>query len=282
VSIFIIAELGINHNGSLDLAKTMIDMAVSCGVDAVKFQKRHIEEIWTPKELAVPRESPWGTTFGEQKRGLEFSQVAWQEIARYCKDRIPWFASAWGLKALRDLRFLKPHYNKIASAMLTHDPFIRACANWKVPTFISTGMSTMSQIDQVLDIFRAVGHYKVTLMHSVAVYPCPEDKANVSLIPMLKSYFGLPVGYSGHTPGLASYEAAMTLGAVAIEAHITLDRAMYGSDQAASIEKPGLQRLVNYAKTIQRILGDGQKRILPEERETAKKLRYWERDREAA
>lgn len=278
MSIFIIAELGINHSGSLDLAKAMIDMAVSCGVDAVKFQRRVISEIWTPKELAELRENPWGTTFGEQKEGLEFSMQQYREIDIYCKLRnIPWFASAWGEYALDDLRNLAPQYNKIASPMLTNEPFICECAKWKVPTFISTGMSTITDIHTVLDIFGAKNHYDTTLMHSVSIYPCPENKSRVGLIPKLREWFDRPVGYSGHTPGLASYEAAMTLGAVAIEAHITLDRSLYGSDQASSLEKPGLQRLVDYARVIEKILGNGEKTILPEEKETAKKLRYWER-----
>lgn len=272
---FIIAEIGINHNGSLEIAKKLIDMAANCGCDAVKFQKRSIETIYKPDFLASPRESPWGTTQADQKKALEFSYKEYDAIDAYCqKRRIAWFASAWDIDSLDFLKKYHLPFNKIASPMLTHQEFCAAVAQEQKQTFIATGMSDLEQIRSVVELFKA-SECPFTLMHAVSIYPCLDDQCNLGMIPVLKALFDCVVGYSSHSRSWEDCVLAVSLGAVAIEKHITLDRAMYGSDQAASLEEGGLKRLVRECQKVEGYLGDGIKRILPEEERNARKLRYW-------
>ena len=272
-----IAEIGINHNGSLDIARQLIDMASEVGCDFVKFQKRTIDIVYTPEQLAQPRESPWGSTQREQKEGLEFNEQEYDEIDAYCKSKgIGWFASAWDIESLKFLRKYDLPYNKVASAMLTHIPFIEEVAREGKPTFVSTGMSTYEQIDAAVAVF-ARHDCPIVLMHSVSEYPAPVERLNLLAINSLWQRYGLPVGYSGHETVMANVvNFATLLGAVALERHITLDRAMYGTDQSASLERTGLKKMVTYVNFLPLILGDGVKRVTEEEAKVAKKLRYWE------
>jgi N-acetylneuraminate synthase len=275
MGVFIIAEIGINHNGDLGLAKKLIDMAKNCGCDAVKFQKRTIDIVYTPELLAAPRESPWGTTQREQKEGLEFGKTEYDEIDAYCRTQgIAWFASAWDLESQKFLQSYNLPYNKVASAMLIHRPLLEMIAAEGKPTFISTGMSTFEEIDEAVAIFKKA-NCPFTLMHCISTYPCADDQCNVNMVTTLKNRYDCPVGYSGHEVGLLPSVLAVALGAVAVERHITLDRAMYGSDQSASLEKRGLQLLVRDCLLVDNVLGDGQKKIISEEKEVAKKLRYF-------
>lgn len=273
----VIAEIGINHNGSLKIAKKLIDMASEAGCDFVKFQKRTIDVVYTPEQLALTRESPWGTTQREQKMGLEFGEKEFDEIDAYCRDKgIGWFASAWDIESLEFLRKYELPYNKVASAMITHLPFLEEVASERRPTFVSTGMSTYEQIDQAVAIF-ARHQCPIVLMHSVSEYPAPVERLNLLTINSLRERYGLPVGYSGHETVMANVvNFATLLGAVALERHITLDRTMYGTDQSASLEQAGLKKMVAYVNFLPLILGDGVKRVTEEEEKVAKKLRYWE------
>ena len=278
MSVFIIAEIGINHNGDLDIAKKLIDGAVFTGCDAVKFQKRTIEKVYTKEELDKPRESPWGTTTREQKLGLEFGKKEYDEINRYCREKgIHWFASAWDLDSQLFLRQYNLKYNKIASPMLTNKPLLEMVAGEGKHTFISTGMSTMEEIEKAIKIFRKAD-CPFELMHSVATYPMKVEDANLKMIPVLRERFGCNVGYSGHEVVLIVACAAAALEATSIERHITLDHAMYGSDQAASVEVMGFHRLVRYIRAIEAALGDGVKRITEEEELVKAKLRRIECD----
>jgi N-acetylneuraminate synthase len=273
--VFVIAEIGINHNGSLDLARKLVDLAKAAGCDAVKFQKRTIDIVYTPEQLAQPRESPWGTTQGEQKAALEFGAAEYDAIDAHCRHAgVPWFASAWDIPSQRFLRGYGCPYNKVASAMNTHWAFLEEVAAERKPTFVSTGMSSWSDLDRAVAIFRA-HRCPIVLMHCVSEYPCPEDTLNLRLIPELRKRYGVPVGYSGHEPSVSPSVFAAAFGAVAIERHITLSRAMYGSDQAASLEKPGLETLVAQLRKLPGVVGDGEKRITPGEAAVARKLRYW-------
>ena len=275
MSVFIIAEIGINHNGDLNIAKQLIDIAKNCGCDAVKFQKRTIDVVYEKKMLDSPRESPWGTTQREQKEGLEFGQEEYDEIDRYCKEKdIHWFASAWDVESQLFLRQYNGKYNKVASAMLTHIPLLEAIAEEGKHTFISTGMSEYEQIDKALSIFREK-NCPFTLLHCVSTYPCPDKDCNVGLIPILKEKYQCPVGYSGHEVGVLPSIVAVAMGAEVIERHITLDRAMYGSDQAASLEKRGLELLVRDCRAVKPILGSGKKLVSDKEKTVAKSLRYF-------
>ena len=273
MAIFIIAEIGINHNGSIDIAKKLIDGAIFSGADAVKFQKRTVEKVYSKEELDKPRESPWGTTNREQKLGLELGEKEYDEIDRYCKEKgIFWFASAWDIDSQRFLQKYKCKYNKVASAMLTNKELLEEIAKEKKYTFIGTGMSTMEEIEKAVGIFKKQG-CPYELMHCNSVYPMPEDQANLKVIPVLREKFNCKVGYSGHEVGLITTCAAVTLGATSIERHITLDRAMYGSDQAASIEIMGFYRLVSYIRTVEKSLGNGIKIVTKEEEIIKKRLR---------
>jgi len=275
LSIFIIAEIGINHNGSLDTAKKLIDMAVDTGCDAVKFQKRTIDIVYSKEVLDTPRESPWGTTTREQKMGLEFGVEEYKEIDKYCKEKnIEWFASAWDVESQKFLRQFKCKYNKIASALLTHIPLLEEVASEKIHTFISTGMATFADIDKAVEIFKK-HNCPFTLMHTVSVYPCPEEDLNLNMIHTLKEKYKCPVGYSGHETSPVPSIAAAAMGITALERHVTLDRTMYGSDQSASLEKRGLEILVTGVRSVEKSLGSGKKEFGEAEQKVASKLRYW-------
>jgi N-acetylneuraminate synthase len=273
--IFVIAEIGINHNGDLQIAKELMDLAKSAGCDAVKFQKRTLEIVYSPEVLASPRVSPWGDTTLAQKQGLEFDLNDYTEIDRYSKSiNLPWFASAWDIASQDFLKQFNLPFNKIASAMVTHIEFLEVVAREKKLTFLSTGMSTEEDLDKAMVIFKKY-ECPVILMHTISVYPCPEEHLNLNLISTLREKYGVPVGYSGHESTVAPSLVAAVLGAVAIERHITLDRAMYGSDQAASLAPRGLQELVSEIRRFPVMLGDGIKKYAPGEEEVARKLRYW-------
>ncbi|CAK7031006.1 MAG: N,N'-diacetyllegionaminic acid synthase [Desulfovibrio sp.] len=273
MSVFIIAEIGINHNGDLNIAKDLIRQATSAGCNAVKFQKRDIDIVYTQKFLDSPRESPWGTTQRDQKAGLEFGKAEYDVIDEYCKKLgIEWFASAWDMNSLAFLDQYDCKYSKIASAMLVSEPFLRAVASRKRHTFISTAMSTIEQIGNAVSVFREMD-CPFELMHCVGTYPMKIEHANLRCIETLRETFNCPVGYSGHETGVAISAGAVILGASSIERHITLDRAMYGSDQAASLEGAGLHQLCRYTRILEAAMGDGVKRILPEETAVATKLR---------
>ena len=273
MSIFFIAEIGINHNGDMKICKQLIDLAATAGCDAVKFQKRNIDSVYSKKLLDSYRESPWGTTQREQKMGLEFNKEEYQEIDEYCKTKnIEWFASAWDLKSQLFLREFDCKYNKIASAMIVHEELLKMVAEEKKHTFISTGLSTIENIENAVNIFRDK-KCPFELMHCVSTYPMKDTDANLKTIITLREKFKCNVGYSGHETGLAISYAAAALDITSLERHITLNRAMYGSDQAASLAPPGLKKLVPEIRKIREALGDGVKRILEEEIPIAKKLR---------
>ncbi len=273
MAIFIIAEIGINHNGNLDLAKQLIDLASDCGCDAVKFQKRDIDLVYTKEFLDSPRKSPWGTTQRAQKEGLEFGQQEFEDIDRYCKEKnIAWFASAWDLNSLRFLDQFNCNYAKVASAMLADEIFLREVAKRGKYTFISTAMSDLSMVERAVKIFREE-NCPFELMHCVGTYPMDPRDANLRCIQTLRDTFHCPVGYSGHESGLAVSYAAVGMGISSLERHITLDRAMYGSDQAASLEGAGLRMLCGTVRKMELALGDGVKRIIEAEKPVAEKLR---------
>ena len=270
---FIIAEIGINHNGDIDIAKRLIDGAVRSGCDAVKFQKRTVDMVYTAEDLDRPRESPWGTTNREQKNGLEFGKAEYAEIDRYCKEKnISWFASAWDVESQIFLRQYNSSYNKVASAMLTHRRLLEAIAHEGKHTFISTGMSTLDQIAKAVKIFRD-HNCPFELMHCNSTYPMKPKDANLNVIKTLEEEFFCNVGYSGHETGLAVSLAAVALGATSIERHITLDRSMYGSDQSASLELTGLRRLVKNIRAVEDSLGTTEKIVTKAEKQIAAKLR---------
>ena len=273
MSIFFIAEIGINHNGDMKICKKLIDIAVSAGCDAVKFQKRDVDTVYSKKFLDSYRESPWGTTQREQKMGIEFNKDEYQEIDSYCKyKKIKWFASAWDLKSQLFLREFNCEYNKIASAMLVNLKLLKMVAEEKKHTFISTGLSTLDDIDKAVKIFRD-NNCPFELMHCVSTYPMKDSDANLKTIITLKEKYKCNVGYSGHETGLAISYAAAALGVSSIERHITIDRAMYGSDQAASLAPAGIKKLIPEVRKIEKALGDGVKRVLEDEIKIAKKLR---------
>ena len=273
MSIFFIAEIGINHNGDMKICKQLIDLAVKAGCDAVKFQKRDIDTVYSKEFLDSFRESPWGKTQRDQKMGLEFDKNDYQEINDYCNERnIEWFASAWDLKSQLFLRKFNLKYNKIASAMLVNIELLKMVAEEKKHTFISTGLSTTDDIDLAVNIFREK-NCPFELMHCVSTYPMNYSDANLKTIITLKEKYKCNVGYSGHETGLVISYAAAALGISSLERHITLDRAMYGSDQAASLGPPGLKTLVPEVKKIHIALGDGVKRVIDDELPIAKKLR---------
>ena len=273
MSIFIIAEIGINHNGDISICKELMKVAKDAGCDAVKLQKRDINLVYTKETLDAPRESPWGTTQREQKQGLEFGKEQYLEIDQYCKEiGIEWFASAWDLNSQEFLRQFDCNYNKVASAMIVYKELLESIASEKKHTFISTGMATYDDIQKAVDIFRA-RNCSFELMHTVSVYPMKVEDANLKTIQTLKDKFSCNVGYSGHEKGLAVSYGAAALGLSSLERHITLDRTMYGSDQSASIEAADLRSLVRGVKTIEMALGDGIKVITKDEIPIAQKLR---------
>jgi N-acetylneuraminate synthase len=257
MSIFVVAEIGINHNGSLDTAKQLIDVAKDCGADVVKFQKRTVNLVYSTAFLDSPRESPWGTTQRAQKEGLELGSTDYREIDAHCRRRgIAWFASAWDLESHRFLQSFDLRFNKIASPMIACEDLLRAVAADRKHTFLSTGMSTLEDIDRAVDIFRAAG-CPFELMHCVSAYPLADEDANLRAIPALRARYGCDVGYSSHEVGLAVSCGAAALGITSLERHITLSRAMYGSDQAASLEPSSFRTLVEAVRAIHAALGDG-------------------------
>jgi len=277
MSLYLIAEIGINHNGSLDIAKQLIDTAVDAGFDAVKFQKRTIDKVYTKEFLDSARESPWGTTQRDQKMGLEFDGEEYQEIDRYCKDvDIAWTASAWDVEAQNFIRDFGVPFNKVASAMLGHKPLLREITSEGKKTYISTGMSTLEEIDEIVNFFQKA-NCPFELMHCNSTYPMRDEDANLNCIPMLKKRYGCDVGYSGHETSLLKVcITAVVLGATSLERHITLDRAMYGSDQAASVDAHALRGFVETMRLIPDILGSGRKEISEAEMTIRKKLRVVE------
>ncbi len=273
MSIFIIAEMGINFNGDMDIAKRMIDVAKDAGCDAVKFQKRTVEKVYTKVFLDSARESPWGHTQRDQKNGLELGPEQYREIDRYCKEKgIEWFASAWDIDSQMFLRQFNLRFNKIASAMIVDRDLVQAVAKEGRYTFISTGMSDLAMVDEVVDVFRKA-HCPFELMHCISVYPLPDEKANLRCIETLRKRCSCDVGYSGHEVGLAVSYAAAALGITSLERHITLDRSMYGSDQSASIEPNGLKMLVGAVRKIEQAMGDGVVRYDKAEIASSLKLR---------
>lgn len=271
--VFVIAEIGINHNGDIKIAKQLIDGATTAGCDAVKFQKRTIDLVYSKEYLKSYRESPWGTTQKEQKEGLEFGKVEYDEIDCYCREKeIEWFASAWDIESQKFLQQYALKYNKIASAMLINKELLIEVAKEGKYTYISTGMSTLEEIDQAVEIFRKYG-CPFELMHCNSAYPMKNEDANLKMIITLKERYGCKVGYSGHEVGRIVSTSAVAVGATSIERHITLDRTMYGSDQAASIEIADLSRLVKDILTIEKALGAGKKILSEDEAKVRKKLR---------
>ena len=268
---FIIAEIGINHNGSLENAQKLIDVAVDAGCDAVKFQKRTIDVVYTPEELVRPRESVFGNTNGDLKRGLEFGEKEYAEIDRYCKEKgIMWFASPWDEGSVDFLaKFDIPCY-KIASPSLTDDNLLRHVRSKGKSIILSTGMSTVEQIRHAVEV---LSEDDLVLLHCTSTYPGADEELNLKVIPWLKEQFSCPIGYSGHEVGVYSSLVAAVLGACVVERHITLDRAMWGSDQAASLEPQGIERLVGSIRSIPIWLGDGKKRVFESELPILQKLR---------
>lgn len=271
---YLIAEIGINHNGSLEIAKQLIDCAKTANFDAVKFQKRDINIVYTKELLDSKRESPWGTTQREQKEGLEFNKEEYDEIDKYCKDtNIEWFASAWDTNSLKFLDQYNLKYNKIASAMIVDRVFLQEVAKRKKHTFISTGMSTLEDIENAVKIFQE-NNCSFELMHCVSTYPMKAEDANLLTINALKNKFKCNVGYSGHENGVAVSLAAFSLNISSLERHITLDRTMYGSDQAASLEMKGLKNLSESMLKMLKAYGEEKiGNITDEEKPIAKKLR---------
>jgi len=273
MSVFITAEVGINHNGDLEIAKKLIDVATFAGCDAVKFQKRTIDKLFTKEFLNSPRESPWGKTQRAQKEGLEFGEEEYNEIDYYCKDKgIEWFASSWDVDSQLFLRKYNLKYNKAASPMLTNIPLLKTIAEEKKYTFISTGMSTLDETDKAVELFMKYD-CSFELMHCNSTYPMRDEDANLRSIHTLRGRYNCKVGYSGHELGLQISLAAVAIGATSIERHITLDRAMYGSDQAASLEPGGLIRLARDIRVIEKAMGDGVKRVTEAEETVRAKLR---------
>jgi N-acetylneuraminate synthase len=271
--IFIIAEIGINHNGDMSICKDLIDAAVDSGCDAVKFQKRDLDQVYTKSFLDSPRESPWGTTQRDQKEGIEFDALSYHEIDQYCKEQeIEWFASAWDINSQDFLRQFDCNYNKVASAMIVNENLLKMIAAEKKHTFISTGMTDYEDIQKAIDIFKSAD-CSFELMHTISTYPMKDEDANLNIIHSLRDKFCCNVGYSGHEIGLAVSYAAAALGITSLERHITLDRAMYGSDQSASVEPSGLRQLVGAVRKIELAMGDGVKKIIDAEVPIAIKLR---------
>jgi N-acetylneuraminate synthase len=268
---YIIAEIGINHNGDIDLAKRLISVAVAAGCDAVKFQKRTVDVVYTPAELATPRPNPFGDTNGDLKRGLEFEQEDFAEINSFCRSlKIDWFASPWDEASVDFIEQFHPPVYKVASASLTDDHLLRHIRSTGKPIIASTGMSTYAEIDHAVQV---LGKDDLILMHTTSTYPAKYEQLNLSAIPTMIARYGIPIGYSGHETGIPTSVAASALGACCVERHITMDRAMWGSDQAASLEPNGISRLVRDIRLVEQSMGDGIKRVYEEEIPVMKKLR---------
>lgn len=270
--VYIVAEIGINHNGDVEIAKRLIDAAKLAGCDAVKFQKRTPELCVPPEQRNIPRETPWGLiTYMEYRYKVEFGYEQYAEIDRYCKQQgIAWFASCWDVPSVDFMEQFDPPCYKVASASLTDDELLLRLNGTGKPILLSTGMSTMDEIRHAVSL---LDHDRLIIMHSTSTYPCPPNELNLRMIQTLRREFGLPVGYSGHEVGLQTTYAAVVLGACVVERHITLDRAMWGSDQAASVEPGGFMRLVRDIRVIEQALGDGVKRVYESEMAARAKLR---------
>jgi len=268
---YVIAEIGINHNGDVEIAKKLIDAAILSGCDAVKFQKRTIDIVYTKEELAKPRENPFGKTNGDLKRGLEFGEKEYEIISRYCKEKnIHWMASCWDENAVDFIEKFNPVCHKIASASLTDDSLLKKHRDTGRPIILSTGMSTMNQIKHAVEI---LGSRNLIILHCTSTYPSTMEELNLKAIGILAKEINVPIGYSGHEVGIATSIAAATLGACVVERHITLDRAMWGSDQAASVEPQGFMRMVRDIRAIERAMGDGKKIVYDSEKPIIEKLR---------
>lgn len=268
---FVVAEIGINHNGTIDLARKLIAAAVLAGCEAVKFQKRSVEVVYSREELARPRESPFGSTNGDLKLGLEFGVDGYRAIDDYCKTHeVMWLASCWDEASVDFIEQFHPPCYKIASASLTDDNLLRHHRRYGRPIILSTGMSSLAQIDHAVEV---LGTGDLILMHCTSTYPSKLEELNLRAIPAFRERYGVPVGYSGHEIGLATSLAATVLGACMVERHITLDRAMWGSDQAASVEPQGFVRLVRDIHAVESAMGDGAKRIYDSEIPIMDKLR---------
>ncbi len=268
---YVVGEIGINHNGDLGIAHKLIDAAASAGASAVKFQKRTVDVVYTPQELARPRENPFGPTNGHLKYGLEFGLDQYRNLDRYAKARnIAWFASCWDEASVDFMEQFEPPAYKIASASLTDDQLLRYHRRMGRPIILSTGMSTLRQVDHAVEM---LGTEQLVVLHATSAYPAKVEDLNLRMIPVLRERYGVPVGYSGHEVGLAASYAAVALGACMVERHITLDRSMWGSDQAASVEPQGVTRLVRDIRTIEAALGDGIKRVTTDEIPIMQKLR---------
>jgi N-acetylneuraminate synthase len=269
--VMLIAEIGINHNGSLELAQRLIDAAAAAGCHAVKFQKRTVDVVYSRDELARPRESPFGTTNGDLKRGLEFGSAEYEAIDHACRRAgVLWFASCWDEASVDFIEAFDPPCYKIASPCLTDHALLRRHRRTGKPLLVSTGMSTLEQIDAAVEQLDAA---RLVLMHCTSSYPAPAEELNLRMIPELHGRYGVPVGYSGHEVGLSTTVAAVALGACVVERHLTLDRAMWGSDHAASVEPEGFARLAKYVRAVERALGDGVKRVYDSEVPAMRKLR---------
>jgi N-acetylneuraminate synthase len=268
---YIVAEIGINHNGDLDMAKRLISVAVAAGCNAVKFQKRTVEVVYSAEELTRPRESPFGTTNGELKRALEFGLDDYREIDAYCQAvKMPWFASCWDEASVDFIAQFDVPCFKIASASLTDDNLLKHTRRVGKPLIASTGMSTIEEVDHAVDV---LGKDNLVLLHACSTYPAYYNELNLAAVHTMKDRYGVPVGYSGHESGLASTVAAVAIGACCIERHVTLDRAMWGTDQAASLEPSGITRLVRDIRLVEQAMGDGVKRVIEREYPIIKKLR---------
>ena len=268
---FIIAEIGINHNGSINNAKKLIDLAKTYGCDAVKFQKRTVDVVYTKEELEMPRPSVFGTTNGDLKRGLEFGYKEYKEIDNYCKKKdILWFASEWDIKSVDFTEQFDVCAHKVSSACLTDLELLKHMKKTGKPLLLSTGMSTIEEIDKAVEI---VGLDNTVLFHCTSTYPCENSEINLKVIPELIKRYDCPIGYSGHEKGILPSSISVILGACAVERHITTDRTLWGSDQAASLEPEGLRKLVRDIRSVNTILGDGIKKIYESEIPVKKKLR---------
>ncbi|MDD3150048.1 MAG: N-acetylneuraminate synthase family protein [Candidatus Gastranaerophilales bacterium] len=267
---FVIAEIGINHNGCITIAKKLIDIAVSAGCDAVKFQKRTIDVVYTKEELDMPRQNHFGDTNGDLKRGLEFGYDEYKEIDEYCKEKnILWFASCWDEKSVDFIDQFNPPCYKISSASLTDDELIKYTKSKGKPILLSTGMSTQEEIDHAVKI---IGNNMI-LYHCTSTYPTNNSEANLAVIKNYVNKYDFPIGYSGHERGLTPTVVAVAFGAVSVERHITLDRTLWGSDQAASLEPEGLFRLIRDIRQLPALIGSGEKIVFESEKPIIKKLR---------
>lgn len=267
----VIAEIGINHNGDIELCKKLIDAAVEAGCEAVKFQKRTVDVVYTAEELARPRENPFGTTNGDLKRGLEFGKEQYAQIDAHCKQKgIMWFASCWDEASVDFIDQFNPPCYKIASASLTDDALLKHHRAKGKPIILSTGMSTLEQIDHAVEV---LGKENLVILHATSTYPSQLAELNLMVIPALVERYQVPIGYSGHEVGLAPSFAAAILGACTIERHITMDRSMWGSDQSASVEPQGMERLVKDVRAWEEARGDGVKRVYDSEKPILEKLR---------